>query len=41
VTGSGDEFDQVVRVSHRDGSVHFLEAHYRRENRDAFRFQGS
>ena len=39
VTGSGDDFDQVVRVSHRDGSVHFLKAHYRRENRDAFRFQ--
>jgi hypothetical protein len=39
VTGSGDEFDQVVRVSHPDGSVHFLKGHYRREKRDAFRFQ--
>jgi predicted NAD/FAD-binding protein len=39
VTGSGDEFDQVVRVSHPDGAVHFLKAHYRREKRDAFRFQ--
>jgi hypothetical protein len=39
VTGSGDEFDQVVRVSHPDGSVHFLKGHYRREKRDAFRFR--
>jgi hypothetical protein len=39
VTGSGDEFDQAVRVSHPDGSVHFLKGRYRREKRDAFRFQ--
>jgi hypothetical protein len=38
VTGSGDAFDQVVRVSHPDGSVHFLKGQYRREKRDAFRF---
>ena len=39
VTGAGDELDQVVRVSHPDGSMHFLKAHYRRQGRDAFRFK--
>jgi hypothetical protein len=38
LTGGG-ELDQVVRVSHPDGSMHFLKAHYRREGRDAFRFK--
>jgi hypothetical protein len=39
VTGAGDELDQVVRVSHPDGSMHFLKAHYRRQGRDAFHFK--
>ena len=39
LTVNGDEADQVVRVSHPDGTAHFLKAHYQRLNNDAFRFK--
>ncbi len=39
LTVNGEEMDQLVRVIHPDGSLHFLKSHYTRLNRDAFRFK--
>ena len=36
---NGDEMDQVVRVVHPDGGMHFLKAHYQRTNPDSFHFK--
>ena len=38
LTINGSEMDQTVRVSHLDGESHFLKAHYRRLNNNAFQF---
>jgi hypothetical protein len=39
VTVNGDEMEQLVRVVHPDGGMHFLKAHYRRTNPDSFHFK--
>ena len=39
LTVNGTEMDQTVRVSHPDGKVHFLKAHYTRLDDDSFRFK--
>lgn len=39
VMSRNGEFEQIVRVSHPDGSVHFLKGHYRRLKPDEFRFR--
>ena len=39
VTVNGEEMDQLVRVVHPDGGLHFLKAHYTRVNQDEFRFK--
>lgn len=39
VVVSGKEMDQAVRISHPDGSAHFLKAHYTRLDDNTFRFK--
>jgi hypothetical protein len=41
LTVDGKEMDQTVRVSHPDGKVHFLKAHYTQLGENAFRFKAS
>jgi hypothetical protein len=36
---NGKEMDQTARVSHPDGSAHFLKAHYTRLDDNSFRFK--
>lgn len=39
MTVNGNEMDQLVRVVHPDGGLHFLKAHYTHINQDQFQFK--